>query len=176
MALGVKLPIIQVVGYQNSGKTTLMKKLIHELSTIGYKVGTIKHHGHGGEPELGDAGKDTQTHRQAGARVVAVEGDGALHLTSQNDWTLHKILSLYECMSLDIILIEGYKSEHYPKIVLVRNHNDVILLQRLTNIFCVILVEKVELLEMENYCIFLRSEEEAYLSYIMKEVRGDLNE
>jgi molybdopterin-guanine dinucleotide biosynthesis protein B len=41
-------PILQVVGYQNSGKTTLITKLIKMLKEMSYRVGTLKHHGHDG--------------------------------------------------------------------------------------------------------------------------------
>lgn len=44
--------ILQVVGHQNSGKTTLIEKCIKELTNHGIKVGTFKHHGHGGKPDI----------------------------------------------------------------------------------------------------------------------------
>lgn len=40
--------ILQIVGYQNSGKTTLVEKMVHALTEREMKVATIKHHGHGG--------------------------------------------------------------------------------------------------------------------------------
>ena len=40
--------ILQIVGYQNSGKTTLVEKIVHALAESEMKVATIKHHGHGG--------------------------------------------------------------------------------------------------------------------------------
>lgn len=49
---GQNRSILQIVGYQNSGKTTLMEKLIQALTYEGMKVATIKHHGHGGYPEV----------------------------------------------------------------------------------------------------------------------------
>lgn len=44
--------IVQVVGFQNSGKTTFVKKLLQELSKQNIYVATIKHHGHGGKPDV----------------------------------------------------------------------------------------------------------------------------
>ena len=44
--------ILQIVGYQNSGKTTLVGKIVHVLTESEMKVATIKHHGHGGFPEV----------------------------------------------------------------------------------------------------------------------------
>ena len=42
--------IFQIVGYQNSGKTTFLNKLISHLTAVGINTATIKHHGHGGKP------------------------------------------------------------------------------------------------------------------------------
>ncbi|MFK4997842.1 molybdopterin-guanine dinucleotide biosynthesis protein B [Bacillus sp. N9] len=81
--------IFQVVGYQNSGKTTLMEKMIEYGSRIGIAIGTIKHHGHGGVPLRRHGEKDSDKHRAAGAIVTAVEGEGIVHIeASQN--TLQK--------------------------------------------------------------------------------------
>lgn len=132
--------VLQIVGYQNSGKTTLMEKVIAALSHRGLIVGTIKHHGHGGFPKAFDAGKDTDKHRQAGASFVSVEGDGLLQIQAFNrqGWTLEKIVSVYKKWPLDIILVEGYKQEPYPKIVLLRTKEDELLLKQLINIQAVI--------------------------------------
>lgn len=73
MALGQHRKILQIVGYQNSGKTTLMEQLIKRATTEGLRVGTIKHHGHGGVPMI-EASKDSSRHELAGASVTAVEG------------------------------------------------------------------------------------------------------
>lgn len=73
MALEQHRKIIQIVGYQNSGKTTLMEQLIKHATKEGLRVGTIKHHGHGGAP-VENLSKDSNRHEQAGARVSAVEG------------------------------------------------------------------------------------------------------
>ncbi|MBM7663063.1 molybdopterin-guanine dinucleotide biosynthesis protein B [Bacillus mesophilus] len=173
----VRLPIFQIVGYQNSGKTTLVQKLVKNLSKRGYKVGTIKHHGHGGEPDFADKGKDSALHRSAGARVVTVEGNGTIQLTaSELKWDLQQIISLYESFNLDIILVEGYKLESYPKVVLLRTQEDLEMTQKLSNIFCVI--SQVPLLkhQCKNLTWFLRSEEEAYLSFLLQEVGGHSNE
>lgn len=52
--------ILQIVGYQNSGKTTLVEKVVHALAERKMKVATIKHHGHGGFPEVAQKiAKDT---------------------------------------------------------------------------------------------------------------------
>lgn len=71
----VKEPVIfQVSGYQNSGKTTLINKLISGLKEKGLSVITIKHHGHGGKPEAPE-GKDSTSHIESGAAASLVEGE-----------------------------------------------------------------------------------------------------
>ncbi|KAA0546886.1 molybdopterin-guanine dinucleotide biosynthesis protein B [Bacillus sp. BGMRC 2118] len=167
MALG--LNVLQIVGYQNSGKTTLVTNLIRKLTEEGYKVGTIKHHGHGGKPEISDQGKDTEQHRIAGASIVTVEGEGTISLTADANLTLDKILAIYELLPLDIVLVEGYKNEHYPKVVLLRNMDDLGLLSNLDNIKAIIAIEPIEQMK---YPYFTRNEEAAYLHFIMNAVRG----
>lgn len=73
MALGQHRKILQIVGYQNSGKTTLMEQLIKQATMEGLRVGAIKHHGHGGVPMI-ETSKDSSRHELAGAVVTAVEG------------------------------------------------------------------------------------------------------
>lgn len=88
MALGQYRKILQIVGYQNSGKTTLMEQLIKQATMEGLRVGTIKHHGHGGVPTI-ETSKDSSRHEQAGAVVTAVEGAGTLRMSiHQNSWQL----------------------------------------------------------------------------------------
>ena len=63
-------PMISIVGYADSGKTTLIEKLVPELKKRGYRVGTIKHAVH--EPSLDTQGKDSWRHFNAGADTVVV--------------------------------------------------------------------------------------------------------
>ena len=50
--MGKAPSILQIVGYQNKRKTTLVEKIVHALAERKIKVATIKHHGHGGFPEV----------------------------------------------------------------------------------------------------------------------------
>lgn len=136
----ITTPALQIVGYQNSGKTTLIEKIIEVLSENGVRVGTIKHHGHGGFPDAFDTDKDTAKHRKAGAVVTGIEGTGMLqiHAYNSNGWSLDDMLSLYERLPIDLILIEGFKREHYPKIVLLRSEEDIKLLKLLDNVQAII--------------------------------------
>ncbi len=148
--------IIQVVGYQDSGKTTLVEKIITHFSTVGLKVGSIKHHGHGGRPQALDENKDSYRHRQAGAAVTSVEGDGTLQLHIQKEkWNIEDILNLYAPMNLDIIVIEGFKQAPYPKIVLLRKKEDLELLNRLSNIIAVLTWFHCDELNQLQYPVYM---------------------
>ena len=69
-------PILSFVGRSNSGKTTLIERVIPELTRAGYRVATVKHAGHGFE--LDTEGKDSWRHKQAGANTVIVISKGSL--------------------------------------------------------------------------------------------------
>ena len=59
------IPIISIVGKSDSGKTTLIEKLVPVLTKRGYRVATVKHDVHGFEVDR--EGKDSWRHKQAGA-------------------------------------------------------------------------------------------------------------
>lgn len=141
MAL-VKPVIFQVAGYKNSGKTTIVSKLIKQLTEEGLNVVSIKHHGHSGKPDT-VPDKDTQKHLGAGALASVVEGDGQLLLQAEkNVWTLEEQIQLLSFFQPDVILIEGFKNENYPKVLLLRSEADIELCSSLNNIQAVICWEK----------------------------------
>ncbi|MET3728993.1 molybdopterin-guanine dinucleotide biosynthesis protein B [Fictibacillus halophilus] len=122
--------ILQVVGYQNSGKTTLISKLIKKLAEHHLHAGVIKHHGHGDRVDLNDSGKDTELHRSAGAYITCVTSYESSILTLNSELPLSKAIALYETLEMDCILIEGYKNIQFPRVVLLRNEiedNDLLL-------------------------------------------------
>lgn len=146
MAL-VKPLLFQVAGYQNSGKTTLSLTLIRQLTAAGLKVATIKHHGHGGRPEVVES-KDSDKHVKAGAAVSLVEGGGRLVIQADNgSWSLSEEIDMLSIFNPDVILIEGHKQEPYPKAVILRDENDIELVEKLANIQ-VILCRDPELVNM----------------------------
>ena len=162
----------QVVGYKNSGKTTLIEKWVQMASAEGYRVGPVKHHGHGGYPERNDSYTDSRRHEQAGAVAVSVEGGGLLELHAwQPVWSLGQILSLYKLLPLDFVLVEGYKNEPYKKVVMLRNQDDWDSLSQLSNIIAVITWESSSQLSFIPYPLFSIDEEESYLHWLMNEVR-----
>ncbi|WP_142395843.1 MULTISPECIES: molybdopterin-guanine dinucleotide biosynthesis protein B [Bacillus] len=171
MAVGKASSILQIVGYQNSGKTTLVEKMVHALAEREMKVATIKHHGHGGFPEV--AQKDSERHRKAGAVVSSVEGAGLLSLSSLRDeWSLQEIIRLYEFFEVDMILIEGYKTEKYPKVVLLRSAEDAELLHKVENVVAVITWHDAPVNLREEYKVFHITEEKLYIDWFLQTARG----
>lgn len=154
--------IFQVVGYKNSGKTTLIEQLTQACRKESYSVGTIKHHGHGGKPASPFIEKDTDQHRRAGANVVAVEGAGSLYIEAEQPlFELDNIIDIYTHFSLDIIFIEGFKYEHYPKVVLLRNKLDESLLYELTNIQAVICSEPIAI--KSSYPVYMSEDTDLFI-------------
>lgn len=120
--------ILQVVGYQNSGKTTLVEKIIRAAVEKGLKVGSIKHHGHGGKPDA-VRGKDSNKHAEAGAQLAAVEGENVVQIEWNPDvFDIEKLLALYEFCGIQFVVIEGYKRAAYEKVVLLKEPEDAVLL------------------------------------------------
>lgn len=109
------VPVVSFVGKPDSGKTTLLEKLIPELNRRGYRVGTIKHHVH--RFEMDKPGKDTFRHKQAGARVVALSSPTGLGVISDTDGDSDvDFLAARYFSDVDLVLAEGYKRLAFPKI------------------------------------------------------------
>ncbi|MCM3725652.1 molybdopterin-guanine dinucleotide biosynthesis protein B [Neobacillus cucumis] len=129
--------IFQVVGFQNSGKTTIITKLIKLLTDRGIKTVTIKHHGHGGKPDVME-GKDSSRHLSSGALAAIVEGGGRMILQAERlNLSLEDEIELLKFYQPDVVLVEGYKQKDYPKLLLLKKKEDLYLLKSLTNICAV---------------------------------------
>ena len=113
------IPIVSIVGKSESGKTTLIEKLIAELSGRGWRVATIKHNRHGFE--IDHEGKDSWRHRKAGAVATAIVSPGKVALIEDvdADYGLAEVAERY-IRNADIILAEGYKGNPHPKIEVFR--------------------------------------------------------
>ncbi len=108
-------PVVSVVGRSESGKTTLIEKLVPELKSRGYRVATIKHVPQ--RVEFDEPGKDSWRHIQAGSEATAVGSPDKIVLVKPvaQDAPLEEIARLLgeDC---DIILTEGFKQGNAPKI------------------------------------------------------------
>jgi molybdopterin-guanine dinucleotide biosynthesis adapter protein len=107
---------IGVIGYSNSGKTTLIEKLIPIFRARGVSVSAIKNAHHGFDMDR--PGKDSFRYREAGAGQVLISTAlrwAMLTETPQQPATLDELLALLA--PCDLVIIEGFKSEgHVPRI------------------------------------------------------------
>lgn len=117
----MSVPILCFVGRSNSGKTTLIERLIPELVQAGYRVATIKHAGHGFD--LDTEGKDSWRHKRAGASTVMVLSKGSLAMFSDvsDETKIEELRDRFLDRQIDLIIAEGWKSEGYQKVVVVRD-------------------------------------------------------
>ena len=109
-------PIVCFVGRSNSGKTTLIERLIPELTQAGYRVATIKHAGHGFD--LDTEGKDSWRHKRAGASQVVVLSKGSLAMFADvpEELPVEEVRDRFiNERYIDLIIAEGWKSEGFPK-------------------------------------------------------------
>jgi molybdopterin-guanine dinucleotide biosynthesis protein B len=113
------IPIISIVGKSDSGKTTLIEKLVPELTRKGYRIATVKHDVHGFEVD--QEGKDSWRHKQAGAHTVIISSPQKIALIRdvEKDSTLDEIRRRW-VQDVDLLLSEGYKKDVQPKIEVFR--------------------------------------------------------
>lgn len=111
-------PIVSIVGKSDTGKTTLLEKLIPELKRRGYRVAVIKHDAH--SFEIDQPGKDTWRHRQAGADVVVISSKDKMALIRRVDQEMPLLAIAAMLTDVDLILTEGYKRGPAPKVEISR--------------------------------------------------------
>ena len=89
-------PIVSIVGPSGVGKTTLLERLIPELTGRGYRVGTIKHDVHGFE--IDQPGKDSWRHKHAGAQVTVISSPNQIGMVMDvdHDHHLEELKRLFE--------------------------------------------------------------------------------
>jgi molybdopterin-guanine dinucleotide biosynthesis protein B len=110
------MKVLGIIGWSGSGKTTLLTALIPCFRARGFSVSTIKHAHH--RLELDQPGKDSFLHRQAGAREVIVANDRQFALFRNDKQApapgLNRLLQLLE--PVDLVLVEGFKDDPFPKL------------------------------------------------------------
>ena len=117
------MKVFGVVGWKNNGKTTLVERLISQLTSMGYKVSSVKHAHH--NVDIDEPGRDSYRHRAAGAKqtLLATQHRWALmHEHREQDTPkLEQLLPLFE--PCDLVIVEGYKGAVHPKLEIVRHLN-----------------------------------------------------
>jgi molybdopterin-guanine dinucleotide biosynthesis protein B len=129
------IPHLAFVGFSGSGKTTLVSQVVFQLKHKGYRVGVLKHDAHDFQMDV--KGKDTYQFTEAGADWVAISSASKLNILEQ----LEKPLALGEILQrfsgVDLIMIEGYKQENVPKILIARTLEQLALYDQLSQIIAI---------------------------------------
>lgn len=112
--------LIAVSGRKNSGKTTLITKILPILTEYGWKVATIKHDGHEFQADV--PGTDTYRHLEAGAYGTAIfSGSKYMIVKKQTEVLLPQLIEQFP--EADLLLLEGFKGSGFPKLEVIRGEN-----------------------------------------------------
>ncbi len=108
--------LVGIVGWKNSGKTTLVERLIPILARRGLKVATVKHTHH--ELRPADGNTDGERHKRAGAIKTIVIAPDAWEASGrrQSDAPPEFADLARHLSGADLVLVEGFKSAPIPKI------------------------------------------------------------
>jgi molybdopterin-guanine dinucleotide biosynthesis adapter protein len=124
------MKVFGVVGWKNNGKTTLVERLVANLTAAGYRVSTVKHAHH--EVDLDQPGKDTWRHREAGAREVVLATArrwAVVHeLRGEAEPSLDELLA--RMTPVDLVVVEGFKRFPHPKLEVHRRERGTPLIAR----------------------------------------------
>jgi molybdopterin-guanine dinucleotide biosynthesis adapter protein len=104
-----------VIGWKNSGKTSLMERLVAEITGRGFTVSTVKHVHH--DVDLDHPGKDTWRHRAAGASEVVLASAHRFAILREHrgpEPDLSEVLA--RLAPVDLVLVEGYKRDAHRKV------------------------------------------------------------
>ena len=118
------LPLLGITGYSGSGKTTLLEKLLSQLAALGLRAAVIKHSHHNAQTDI--PGKDSHRMTQAGAAQVIMACDKRWALmteTARQPAALADLARQFDPALADLVLVEGFKHEPLPKILLHRRAN-----------------------------------------------------
>ncbi|MDH5424723.1 MAG: molybdopterin-guanine dinucleotide biosynthesis protein MobB [Gammaproteobacteria bacterium] len=123
MLENAKIPLLGFAAFSGTGKTTLLSKVLPVLKSHGIRVGVLKHAHH--NFDIDHPGKDSHTLRHAGASQMLIASSKRWALMTEtpekNDAPdLNEMLSQLDQSKLDMILVEGFKGDSFPKIELHR--------------------------------------------------------
>ena len=128
------MKIVGIVGWKNSGKTTIATKIINKLSSNNFRVASIKHAHH--EFDIDHENTDSFKHRLAGSSQVIVSSSKRWvkisELNNSKEKTLDELIN--QLSEIDIVIVEGFKNENHPKIEIIKNDNDNYLFTQIKNI------------------------------------------
>lgn len=119
--MSAEMKVAGLVGWHNSGKTTLLVAVVQELVSRGHRVSTVKHAHHAFDVDT--PGKDSWRHRDAGATEVMVGSEARWALMHElRDAPEPDLDTLLARMSpVDLVLVEGFKTAEHEKIEVYRD-------------------------------------------------------
>lgn len=107
--------VFGIYGQSNSGKTTLLVKLVSHFTRKGYRVATIKCSDK--SLSLESKGKDTWRHHKAGASLVVFSAAGETDFFVHLSMTTAEILRIIAAVGhFDVVFMEGANDLDTPKI------------------------------------------------------------
>ena len=115
------LPLLGFAAWSGTGKTTLLEQLIPLLVDRGLRIGVLKHAHH--DFDIDQPGKDSYRLRKAGAQQMMVASrrrHARIIETELAEADFRQLLASFDQTELDLLLVEGFKHEHFPKIELHR--------------------------------------------------------
>lgn len=115
-----RTPVIALVAWSGTGKTTLVESLIRLAKDRGLKVGALKHDAH--SFEIDRPGKDSYRFTSAGADAMALVSDDKLALVRRHEQAPEVEILLQEYFAgMDLVLVEGWKNSALPRIEVFRS-------------------------------------------------------
>ncbi len=120
--INFKLPVLGFAAYSGTGKTTLLTQLIPLLRAKGLRIAMVKHAHHRFDVDI--PGKDSYELRKAGATQMLICSRHRFALMTDLEEDREPVLSEYldqlDTEAADLVLVEGFKAESFPKIELHR--------------------------------------------------------
>jgi molybdopterin-guanine dinucleotide biosynthesis adapter protein len=174
-----RIPVISIVSTKSgAGKTTLIEGIIRDLKSKNYKVGILKHDVQ--KFQIDYPGKDSYRFTEAGADSVVIDSPSKLAMIQNiyREKSIDEILQLFN--NENIIIVEGFKNNSYPKIEVHRKETDSSLLCKspqfdYTNIIAVasdeVLDMDIPVLSIDDTFMISRFIENTFLK--AKEVKGE---
>ena len=159
--VNVILTELQIGGYKNAGKTTLMSHTIQFLKSHLLTVATVKHHGFNqlvnqeADITLQNDQVDHMKHFNAGADQSIVQGKSYQQsVTRKENQSLEEIISESVTIDCDVILVEGFKSARFDKVVVYQDEKERQSLSHLTNVKYYVNLAETDALTLYNQWLF----------------------
>jgi len=115
-------PVLGFAAFSGTGKTTLLEKLIPQLTAQGLRIAMVKHAHHAFD--IDKPGKDSYRLRMAGAQQMLIASSQRQALMTENitpqEPRLDELITRLDLDSIDLVLVEGFKHLSFPKIELHR--------------------------------------------------------